>query len=88
MTEKTHDDYYSDLQSTALDLSYKLHGIQRLLEGYQPESQCSAREEHDASIGLSMILGDLRAQAYDLYIKLDIVERPKVLSTTSPIEAA
>lgn len=84
MAKDIHDKYYNDLQGQALDLSYKLHGLQRLLEGYKPEFHYSEREEHDASIGLSMILGDLRTQAFCLYEKLDLVERPK-LPASGPI---
>lgn len=90
MNHKIYDEYYDDLQGKALDLSYKLFGLQRLLEGYNPESYYSEREERKASMGLSMIIADLQDQAHHLYVKLDVVERPDLPafgSTTTPMQS-
>lgn len=52
MTKGQYEEYYSNLQGQACDLTYKIRGLAYLFSNFQPEMHGSPMEERENMMGI------------------------------------
>jgi len=85
ITNEQYEAYYTNLQSQAFNLGYKLRGLAYLFSNFQTGDFESDYEDRESMIGVSILIEHLRDDAMDMYRKLDCAKRPSLQPEECPL---